>query len=72
MMSKLDMQAPSETERGSPAGQAPPHPGDVAPPGTEGTGEDVCPECSGKGRVDGHGCEACGGTGKVIAGIAGG
>jgi hypothetical protein len=48
------------------------NPGDVGPPGTPGTGEDVCPDCQGRGRVDNVPCPNCGGTGKVIAGIAGG
>jgi DnaJ-class molecular chaperone len=48
------------------------NPGDVAPPGTQGTGEDICPECQGSGRIASGPCPNCGGTGKVIAGIAGG
>jgi hypothetical protein len=49
------------------------YPGDDAPPGTPGTGEDICPECGGKGRVQGGGeCRTCGGSGKVFKGIAGG
>jgi RecJ-like exonuclease len=49
------------------------NPGDDAPPGTPGTGEDVCPDCSGKGKVQGGTeCPNCGGTGKVIKGVAGG
>ena len=48
------------------------NPGDVAPPGTEGTGEDVCPVCGGTGQIDGAECENCGGTGTVIEGIGGG
>ena len=28
------------------------NPGDEAAPGTPGTGEDICPECHGKGRID--------------------
>lgn len=48
------------------------NPGDDAPPDTPGTGEDVCPKCSGKGRIDGQECANCGGTGKVIQGIGGG
>lgn len=47
-------------------------PGDDAPPGTPGTGEDVCPECKGTGRIQGQDCPTCGGSGKVIKGIAGG
>ena len=48
------------------------NPGDVAPQGTPGTGETICPRCSGDGEVDGKSCSDCGGTGKVIAGIGGG
>jgi RecJ-like exonuclease len=48
------------------------NPGDVAQPGTPGTGEDVCPECKGSGQIDSVPCPACGGTGKVIEGIGGG
>jgi DnaJ-class molecular chaperone len=48
------------------------HPGDEAAPGTPGTGENLCPRCNGSGRIDGGECAACGGTGKVIEGLAGG
>ncbi|WP_426958831.1 hypothetical protein [Muricoccus radiodurans] len=47
-------------------------PGDDAPPGTPGTGEDICPECQGKGTLMGKACQACNGTGVVIKGIGGG
>ena len=47
-------------------------PGDEAPAGTPGTGEDICEECNGSGKVDGNLCEACGGTGLVVRGISGG
>ena len=47
------------------------NPGDAAPPGTPGTGEALCPDCSGSGKVRGKKCETCGGTGKVIEGIGG-
>jgi len=47
------------------------NPGDEAPPGTPGTGEDVCPACHGAGRVSGQTCEKCGGSGRVIRGIGG-
>jgi len=47
-------------------------PGDEAAPGTAGTGEDVCPDCNGTGRIDGRRCETCDGSGKVIEGIGGG
>lgn len=46
-------------------------PGDVAAPGTPGTGENICPKCSGSGQIDGDACPNCGGTGKVIEGIGG-
>jgi DnaJ-class molecular chaperone len=46
-------------------------PGDEAPPGTEGTGEDICPRCSGEGKVDGGDCPECGGTGRVVKGVGG-
>ncbi len=47
-------------------------PGDEAAPGTPGTGEDICPDCNGTGRIDGRPCETCDGSGKVIEGIGGG
>ena len=47
-------------------------PGDEAPPGTENTGENLCPDCSGKGERDGRPCATCEGTGTVIAGVGGG
>ncbi len=46
-------------------------PGDEAPPGTEGTGEDICPECGGAGQVDGSTCPECEGKGTVIKGVGG-
>lgn len=48
-------------------------PGDEAPAGSAGTGENVCPACGGSGRAaDGRGnCAYCGGTGKVTVGIGG-
>ena len=46
-------------------------PGDMAPPGTPGTGETVCPDCNGSGQVDGGTCPTCLGTGRVIDGIGG-
>ncbi|HEY0490167.1 MAG TPA: hypothetical protein VGD30_11680 [Telluria sp.] len=49
------------------------NPGDDAEPGTPGSGEDICDECSGSGKLgDGRECPNCGGTGKVIHGIGGG
>lgn len=52
---------------------APLEPGDEAPPGTPGTGEDVCPQCQGRGRLgNGQVCEMCGGDGRVVRAIGGG
>jgi len=56
----------------APGQTTPPKPGDVAPPGTPGTGEDLCPACQGRGVVDRRPCPTCGGSGVVIKGIAGG
>ncbi len=46
-------------------------PGDMALPGTPGTGENICPTCSGSGEADGGPCPNCDGSGKVIEGIGG-
>jgi DnaJ-class molecular chaperone len=44
------------------------NPGDEVAPGTEQSGEAVCPTCSGSGRLDDDApCPDCGGTGKVVA-----
>ena len=46
-------------------------PGDEAPPGAPGAGENICPTCSGKGKVDGSTCETCAGSGVVIEEVGG-
>ncbi|MGE5157245.1 MAG: hypothetical protein ACM3OF_03765 [Gemmatimonas sp.] len=46
-------------------------PGDEAAPGTPGTGEDICPQCHGSGRIDRSRCPNCRGRGVVIRGIGG-
>ena len=46
-------------------------PGDEAPAGTPGTGEDTCPVCHGTGRLNGGECETCAGTGVVVEGVGG-
>jgi DnaJ-class molecular chaperone len=56
---KINMQTPDTK----------PNPG--AARGTPGTGEDVCPQCQGSGRVDGSQCPNCGGRGKIIRGVGG-
>lgn len=46
-------------------------PGDQVPPGTPGTGEDICPDCKGSGKLNGKSCEKCAGTGVITVGIGG-
>ena len=53
------------------ASNPPLNPGDEAARGTPGTGDDVCPECNGKGRLDGSPCPNCGGSGTITRGIGG-
>lgn len=50
----------------------PTNPGDEARPGTPGAGENLCRHCNGTGEHDGTPCPVCGGTGKVVEGLAGG
>lgn len=47
------------------------NPGDQAKPGTPGSGENICPECKGTGRIGITSCPNCGGTGKIIEGVGG-
>ncbi|MCC7215526.1 MAG: hypothetical protein IT517_02050 [Burkholderiales bacterium] len=62
-----------QTDRRNPDSPGVPHsaPGDEAPPGTPGTGEDVCPKCGGTGRIGEATCANCEGTGKIVRGIGG-
>jgi hypothetical protein len=46
-------------------------PGDEAPKGTPGAGENLCPACGGGGQLDGAACETCAGTGVVIEEVGG-
>ena len=60
-----------QREASTPSAQ-PMAPGDEAPPGTPGTGEDVCPDCGGSGKLgDGKACGTCDGSGVVTVGIGG-
>lgn len=47
------------------------NPGDIAPAGTPGTGDNLCPDCSGSGRLGQRECQTCGGSGRVIEGVGG-
>lgn len=78
----LDMavKTPSPGASDQPAGAAgaqsgapsqPMAPGDEAPAGTPGTGEDICRACGGSGQLNGGACPECEGTGKVTVGIGG-
>ncbi|MBC5783181.1 hypothetical protein H8N03_09520 [Ramlibacter sp. USB13] len=80
----IDMAQPRGTEgrNDQPAGEAPTQPsgggaqaqmapGDEAPAGTPSTGESVCPQCGGSGKLGASACPNCLGTGKVIVGIGG-
>ncbi len=61
----------AETGQTAP-GEANMKPGDEAPPGTPGTGENLCRDCGGSGELDGRSCPTCDGTGKIVEGISGG
>ena len=47
------------------------NPGDEAPEGTPGSGENICRECGGSGRVGDAACPSCQGSGKVTVGVGG-
>lgn len=64
--------AKQPTDSNLSGGNVRPAPGDDALPGTPGTGENVCPECNGSGRLANKPCPNCDGTGKVIEGMSGG
>jgi hypothetical protein len=71
---RQDGRPPIAAPRGSPDAskpESPMSPGDEAPAGTPGTGENICPRCAGSGRIDGARCPVCEGTGKVTVGIGG-
>jgi hypothetical protein len=66
-----DPRASGQSRDQNPPANQPMKPGDQAPPGTPGTGENVCHACGGSGRKDGGSCPSCQGTGTVITGISG-
>lgn len=41
------------------------NPGDEDAPGTQQTGEDICPTCNGSGRSNGNACPSCKGSGRI-------
>ena len=47
-------------------------PGDAASPDTPNAGEDLCPDCSGSGKMDGGECPTCQGSGTLVEGVGGG
>jgi len=48
------------------------NPGDEVPPGSPNSGETICPQCHGSGKLQDKGeCPNCGGSGKIIQGIGG-
>jgi hypothetical protein len=49
--------------------EKPLNPGDQAPPGAPGTGENSCPACHGSGKLENGECPNCGGAGKIVEGI---
>lgn len=67
----MTAQSSNTPPAGDAATRTPMNPGDQAPPGTPGTGEDVCPKCGGSGQLGASACPDCGGTGKVNVGIGG-
>ena len=58
-----------DPEAGDTAAMAP---GDQAPEGAPGAGEDICRRCGGSGRAGDATCPDCEGTGKVVDAIGGG
>jgi len=70
-MQKAALLMPSDQPGQSMPETTPMSPGDEAPPGTPGTGPDVCPRCGGSGRIDSGPCPECDGTGQVNVGIGG-
>ncbi len=64
--------SPDSGVRPGPVSEPPLNPGDEAPVGTPGTGENICRVCGGSGRVGEAKCSSCNGSGKVIVGVGGG
>lgn len=69
--SKHTARKPAAGQPGVPPTRAHMSPGDEAPPGTPGTGENICRHCGGSGLLEGRNCLYCEGSGTVITGIGG-
>ena len=58
---------PTRDTTGGSGPTAPRNPGDEAAPGSPQTGEMICPQCQGSGRLQaGAACPNCGCTGRVV------
>jgi hypothetical protein len=68
---KHDAGSPTQMHASDPRQTLNLNPGDEAAPGTPGTGEHICPQCHGGGRIDGLSCPNCGGIGKIVKAIGG-
>jgi len=60
------MTHPRENE---PTPRRPINPGDEEPAGTFQTGEHICRDCKGSGRLGDQRCPTCGGSGRVIVSV---
>ena len=68
----LPVSAPANSSGGTaPMPASAMNPGDEAPEGTPGTGENICQECGGLGRAGDATCPSCQGSGKVIVAVGG-
>jgi len=65
------MSSPSKSTPIAAPNAASMNPGDEAPRGTPGTGDNVCPVCHGSGKLRGGVCGNCAGTGRVVTAIGG-
>ena len=54
-----------------PVSIAQPAPSEPDAPQIPGTGEAICPDCKGTGKINGRTCETCAGEGKIVQGIGG-
>ena len=71
--SGVDVGGTGQTVAGRDVGAGEMNPGDEAAPGTPGTGENLCPDCSGNGHLkSGEPCRTCGSTGLITQAVSGG